>query len=69
MNYNGGKLIMGRKNKRKRTDITKELYIYGRLVPKSKAVAYCKLHKCYLEPKDIAEKKCNYKRCTHRVEV
>lgn len=60
---------MARKNKRKRTNKTKEIYIFGRLVQKSKAVAYCKLHKCYLEPKDIAEKKCNFKRCRHRIEL
>lgn len=60
---------MGRKNKRKQPNVTKEIYIFGRLVQKKKAVAYCKLHKCYLEPKDIAEKKCNFKRCRHRIEL
>lgn len=60
---------MSRKNRRKRTNRTKEIYMYGRLVGKNKAVAYCKLHKCYLEPKDIAEKKCNYKRCIHKIEI
>ena len=48
---------MGRKNKRKKPNITKYLCIYGRLARKNNSVAYCKLHKCYLEPKDIAEKK------------
>lgn len=47
---------MGRKNKRKKPNITKYLCIYGRLARKNNSVAYCKLHKCYLEPKDIAEK-------------
>lgn len=60
---------MARKNKRKRINKTKEISIFGRLVPKNKAVAYCKLHKCYLEPKDIAEKKCNFKRCKHKNEL
>jgi len=60
---------MARKNKRKRTNKTKEISIFGRLVQKNRAVAYCKLHKCYLEPKDIAEKKCNFKRCRHRIEL
>ena len=60
---------MGRKNRRKRTNITKELSIYGKLVRRNRAVVYCKLHKCYLEPKDIAEKKCNFKKCIHKVEV
>lgn len=60
---------MGRKNKRKRPNVNKHLCIYGRLARKNNAVAYCKLHKCYLEPKDIAEKKCNYKRCTYKQEL
>lgn len=60
---------MARKNKRKCPNKTKEIYIFGRLVQKSKAVVYCKLHKCYLEPKDIKEKKCNFKRCKHRIEL
>lgn len=60
---------MGRKNRRKNINKTKELCIYGRLSQKRKAVVYCKLHNCYLEPKDVAEKKCNYKRCIHRIEV
>ena len=34
----------------------KELFLYGRIRARHKAVAYCVLHKCYLEPKDIAEK-------------
>ncbi len=60
---------MGRKNRRKRPNITKHLCIYGRLSRKSNSVAYCKLHKCFLEPRDIAEKKCNYKRCIHKQEL
>ena len=45
---------MARKNRRKRLNKTKELYMFGRLVQKSKAALYCKLHKCYLAQKDIA---------------
>ena len=40
-----------------------ELFLYGKTRPYSKAVAYCELHKCYLEPIDIKEKRCNYKKC------
>lgn len=60
---------MGRKNKRKQTEKIKTLYIYGRLNGIHRAVVYCKLHKCYLEAKDIAEKKCNYKGCKYKIEV
>lgn len=42
-----------------------ELFLYGRLRDVNKAVAYCELHKCYLEPIDIKEKKCNYKKCKY----
>lgn len=45
------------------------LFLYGRLRPKDKAKAYCILHKCYLEPKDIKEKGCNKKNCIHKKEV
>lgn len=60
---------MARKNNRKRPNKTKEIYIFGKLVQKNKAVAYCELHRCYLEPRDITEKKCNLKKCKHRVEL
>lgn len=60
---------MGRKNRRKNPDITKHLCIYGRLSRKNYTVAYCNLHKCYLEKKDIAEKKCNFKKCIHKQEL
>jgi len=60
---------MGRKNKRKEINKTKKLCIYGRLTRAGRIVAFCNLHKCYLEPKDIAEKKCNYKNCKHKVEM
>lgn len=60
---------MGRKNNRKKTNLMKKLCIYGRLTRCNKTVAFCKLHNCYLEPKDIKEKKCNYKRCLYIEDV
>ncbi|MDO5555835.1 MAG: hypothetical protein Q4G09_04125 [Clostridia bacterium] len=60
---------MGRKNKRKKINKTKQLSIYGKLIRPNKIVAFCKLHSCYLEPKDIAEKKCNKKGCRYKVEI
>lgn len=47
----------------------KELFLYGRIRAKHKAVAYCVLHKCYLEPRDIKEKQCNKKKCKYKEEV
>lgn len=41
------------------------LFLYGRLKETYRAVGYCKLHKCHLEPKDIAEKKCRKKNCSY----
>lgn len=46
-----------------------ELFLYVRLKPKHRAKAYCKLHRCYLEPKDIAEKGCNKKNCKWKEEI
>ena len=60
---------MARKNKRKRINRTKELSIFGRLVQRKKAVVYCELHKCYLEPRDISEKRCNRKKCKYKKEL
>lgn len=70
---------MGRTNKRSRYNI-KETYrhkpsknlvlcLYGKLRPIHRVVAYCDLHKCYLEPIDICEKKCNKKHCVHKYEL
>lgn len=39
------------------------LFLYGRLRPKDKAIGYCILHGCYLEERDIKEKRCNKKNC------
>ena len=47
----------------------KEIFLYGRIRERHKAVAYCTLHKCYLEPRDITEKQCNKKRCKYIEEV
>ena len=53
------------KNKREE----RVMYLYGRLNERSKAVIYCKLHECYLEPKDVAEKRCNWKKCKYKEEI
>lgn len=45
------------------------LFLYGRLNYLNRAVAFCRLHKCYLQPKDIAEKNCNKKKCKHKVDI
>lgn len=37
------------------------LGLYGKII--IRPVAYCKKHKCYLAPRDIKEKKCNWKEC------
>lgn len=47
----------------------KEIFLYGRIRERHRAVAYCKLHKCYLEPRDIKEKQCNKKNCKYIEEV
>lgn len=48
-----------KRNSNKYKDV--EIFLYGKRLHKYKAVAYCKLHKCYLEPIDIKEKGCNWK--------
>jgi hypothetical protein len=47
----------------------KEIFLYGRISERHRAVAYCILHKCYLESKDIMEKGCNKKKCKYKEEV
>lgn len=42
-----------------------ELFLYGRLMKKSEAVGYCRLHTCYLAKSDIYEKKCKIKKCIY----
>ena len=41
------------------------LFLYGRLRQIHKAVAYWKVHRCYLEPKDITGEECNKKKCKY----
>lgn len=41
------------------------LSLWGRLIPIGRCKAYCTFHKCYLQPKDIKEKKCNVKHCIY----
>jgi hypothetical protein len=41
--------------------------LYGSLI--KNPVAYCKKHQCYLEPLQIKEKKCNYKKCNYLREI
>ncbi len=48
---------------------TYNLFLFGRLNNLSRAKAYCELHKCYLEGKDIREKRCNHKSCKHLKEL
>lgn len=43
----------------------KEIFLYGRIGERSKSVAYCNLHKCFLEIKDIKEKRCRNKKCKY----
>lgn len=52
---------MSRKNNNSGKFKDLEIFLYGKLLQRHKAVAYCKLHKCYLEPVDIKEKGCNKK--------
>lgn len=40
-----------------------KLGLYGKLT--YNAVAYCKKHKCYLQPVDIKNKRCNWKECKY----
>lgn len=47
----------------------KELFLYGKIRNIDRAVAYCKLHKCYLDKGDIKEKKCNFKNCKYKKEI
>lgn len=38
---------------------------YGRLVQLGRTDGYCALHNCYLQKRDIREKKCKIKKCKH----
>lgn len=68
--YKFNKRIMRRKSKYFNPHKSQlSVFLYGRLRQIGKAKGYCKLHKCYLEPKDIKEKCCNYKNCKNLIEV
>lgn len=61
-----------RKSIRNRTHgnaLNKKLFLYGKLLDISKAIGYCELHKCYLDLKDVKEKKCIKKKCKYMKEV
>lgn len=47
----------------------KELFLYGRLRHINKAIAYCKLHKCFLDKSNIKEKRCIIKKCKYKEEI
>lgn len=69
--------IQARKNKSKKPSYRKEIRVptnmvlgfYGRLIQKGHCKAYCDLHKCYLIGRDIAERKCNKKKCIHKKQL
>lgn len=46
----------------------KELFLYGRLRPINKAIAYCRLHKCFLDKSNIKEKRCIIKKCKYKIQ-
>ena len=69
---------MSKKEKASRSSIRKPkrinkrravLFLFGRLKEKEHAVGYCELHKCYLEPRDVKEKRCNKKNCNKFKEI
>lgn len=67
---NNDKRYIQRRKRRKHVKLnTYNLFLFGRLNNLSKAKAYCELHKCYLEGRDIREKGCNYKLCKHLKEL
>lgn len=46
-----------------------KLFLYGKLDFKHKALAYCRLHKCYLTEENINEKNCKMKKCRKYKEI
>ena len=67
---NNNKRDIQQRKRRKRVRLSAyNLFLFGRLNNLSKAKAYCELHKCYLEGKDIKEKRCNHKLCKHLKEL
>lgn len=57
------------KNKFKMDRKQAELFLYGKLRYKARAVGYCDLHKCYLDSANLSEKRCHLKKCKHFCEV
>lgn len=67
---NKNKRDMQRRMRKKRINISKcKMFLFGRLNSLTKAKAYCELHRCYLEGRDIKEKGCNHKSCKHLREL
>lgn len=65
---------MGKNNKQSRNTIrrpyrdmqeisNKGIFLYGKLMKKSRARGWCNLHNCYLTSDDIREKRCKIKKC------
>lgn len=46
-----------------------ELFLYGKLRYKARAIGYCDLHKCYLDIINVSEKRCTKKHCKYFKEV
>lgn len=69
--------VQARKKQTNRASYRKEIGIpknmvlgfYGRLLVIGHCKAYCDLHKCYLIGRDIAERKCNKKKCKYKKEL
>lgn len=47
----------------------KVLFLYGKLTNKNKAVLYCDLHKCFLNKRNLFEKKFRCKNCKYKKDV
>lgn len=47
----------------------KVLFLYGKLANKKKAMLYCDLHKCFLNKRNLFEKKFRCKKCKHKKEI
>ena len=46
----------------------KVLFLYGKLA-KKRATLYCSLHKCYLNKRNLIEKKFRCKKCKYKKEI
>lgn len=47
----------------------KVIFLYGKLRNKSKAIYYCKLHKCYIDKPDLFSKNFKCKKCKHKKDL